>query len=47
MNENCTGTTYDVDHCREEKMGCEGCSHWKETKEDGKKISEYPKNKSN
>ena len=26
----CTGTGYDWDHCRVEKMGCIGCYHYKE-----------------
>ena len=26
----CTGTGYDWDHCRVEKMGCPGCYHYKE-----------------
>ena len=25
----CTGTGYDWDHCRVEKMGCPGCYHYK------------------
>lgn len=24
----CTGTGYDIDYCREEKMGCDGCNHY-------------------
>lgn len=32
----CTGTDYDKEHCQVEKMGCEGCDHWKEeTKTNG------------
>lgn len=23
----CTGTSYDIDYCRAEKMGCPGCNH--------------------
>lgn len=46
----CTGTGYDIDHCREEKMGCEGCAHYRsnQRKENcyGKKIGECPKDKS-
>ena len=44
----CTGTGYDVDHCREEKMGCLGCDHYREGgKCNEQKIGECPKNKSN
>lgn len=50
MEKVCTGTGYDIDYCREEKMGCVGCDHYrnKDRKENycGKKISECPKNKS-
>ena len=45
----CTGTSYDWDHCRVEKMGCPGCYHYKmvrEENEDEQKISECSKNKS-
>ena len=45
----CTGTGYDWDHCRVEKMGCPGCYHYKtvrKEKEDEQKISERTKNKS-
>ena len=45
----CTGTGYDCDHCRVEKMGCPGCYHYKivrKENEDEQKISEYTKNKS-
>ena len=37
----CTGTGYDYDHCRVEKMGCPGCHHFK--KED--KVSEQKTSK--
>lgn len=47
MSRKCTGTDYDVEHCQVEKMGCEGCEHWKEETEDEQKISKYSKNKSN
>ena len=46
----CTGTSYDWDHCRVEKMGCQGCYHYKmvgKENEDEQKISECSKNKSN
>lgn len=46
----CTGTGYDWDHCRVEKMGCPGCYHYKivrKEKEDEQKASECSKNKSN
>ena len=26
----CTGTGYDIDHCRVEKMGCKYCFHYTE-----------------
>ena len=26
----CIGTSYDIDHCRVEKMGCPGCNYFKE-----------------
>ena len=26
----CTGTGYDIDPCRVEKMGCPGCDHYRE-----------------
>ena len=45
----CTGTGYDWDHCRVEKMGCPGCYHYKTVRkenEDEQKISERTKNKS-
>ena len=45
----CTGTGYDWDHCRVEKMGCPGCYHYKivrKEKEDEQKSSERTKNKS-
>lgn len=45
----CTGTGYDWDHCRVEKMGCPGCYHYKivrKENEDEQKISERTKNKS-
>ena len=29
----CTGTGYDMDHCRIEKMGCHGCNYYKEEDE--------------
>lgn len=29
----CTGTGYDIDHCRVEKMGCPGCHHYKKEEE--------------
>ena len=45
----CTGTGYDWDHYKVEKMGCPGCYHYKivrKEKEDEQKISERTKNKS-
>lgn len=45
----CTGTSYDWDHCRVEKMGCPGCYHYKTIRKENKdeqKISECSKNKS-
>ena len=45
----CTGTGYDWDHCRVEKMGCPGCYHYKivrKEKEDEQKISDRKKKKS-
>jgi hypothetical protein len=42
----CTGTGYDIDHCRVEKMGCPGCHHYKkEVKFNGQKISKRAKYK--
>ena len=29
----CTGTDYDMTHCQEEKIGCEGCHYYKEEEE--------------
>lgn len=46
----CTGTSYDWDHCRVEKMNCPGCYHYKKIRkenEDEQKVSECSKNKSN
>ena len=49
----CTGTDYDRAYCREEKMGCEGCDHYKRQREQEKeddnneqKISKRTENKS-
>ena len=45
----CTGSGYDWDHCRVEKMCCTGCYHYKivrKEKEDEQKISYRTKNKS-
>lgn len=43
----CTGTGYDWDHCRVEKLGCPGCHHFKKEEiEDEQKVSECSKNKS-
>ena len=40
MRRKCTGTGYDIDYCREEKMGCEGCDHYREGGEcDEQKVS--------
>lgn len=48
MNKQCTGTGYDIDYCRVEKMGCEGCDHFREGGTcNEQKTSECPKNKSN
>jgi hypothetical protein len=48
MSKICTGTGYDIDHCRVEKMGCSGCDHYREGGEcNEQKISKCPKNKSN
>lgn len=49
MRKVCTGTSYDIDYCREEKMGCYGCSHFKQGKEDcnEQKIGKCSKNKIN
>lgn len=49
MDRVCTGTGYDIDHCRVEKMGCFGCAHYKERGGncDGKKAGECPNNKIN
>ena len=44
----CTGTGYDIDHCRVEKMGCPGCDHYREGGlKNEQKVSECSKNKSN
>ena len=44
----CTGTGYDIDHCRVEKMGCLGCTHYKEGGiNDEQKISECTNNQGN
>ncbi len=48
MCRKCTGTGYDWDYCRVEKLGCPGCYHYKEGgKENEQKISKRSKNKSN
>ena len=51
MHKICTGTSYDIDYCREEKMGCEGCDHYRsnQRKEDcnEQKIGKCSKNKIN
>ena len=44
----CTGTGYDIDHCRVEKMGCPGCDHYREGgKENEQETSKHSKNKGN
>lgn len=44
----CTGTGYDWDHCRVEKMGCPGCKHYEKKEETNheSKASKCPNNKS-
>ena len=41
----CTGTGYDIDHCRVEKMGCLGCHHYekKEVKIMSRKLASVQK----
>ncbi len=47
MCRKCTGTGYDWDHCRVEKMGCPGCKHYeKEEERNEQKISKCANNKS-
>lgn len=47
----CTGTDYDRAYCRGEKMGCEGCDHYRSQSEQEKednneqKISKHTENK--
>ena len=44
----CTGTGYDMDHCRVEKMGCLGCHYFKKEEEiNEQEISQCANNKSN
>ena len=46
MCRECTGTGYDWDHCRVEKMGCPGCDHYREGgKENEQETSKHSKNK--
>ena len=48
MSKKCTGTGYDIDHCRVEKLGCVGCVHYEEGGEcNEQKIGKCPKDKSN
>ena len=43
----CTGTEYDKDYCRVEKMGCVGCCYYNEKEDKNEqKVSERTKNKS-
>lgn len=42
----CTGTGYDIDHCRGEKMGCPGCAHY-QTEECPKVKKQMEKEKEN
>ena len=34
MSRHCTGSRYDIDHRREEKMSCVDCYHFKESMKD-------------
>lgn len=44
MCRECTGTGYDWDHCRVEKMGCPGCDHYREGgKEMSRKLASIQK----
>lgn len=44
----CIGTEHDIEHCRSEKLGCDGCYYYKEEeKTNEQKISEYTNSKSN
>lgn len=47
MCQKCTGTGYDWDHCRVEKMMCPGCYHYKKEEKNEQKISKHTKSKSN
>lgn len=40
----CTGTSYDIDHCRVEKMGCPGCHYCRKENVNEQKISKCTNN---
>ena len=43
----CTGTGYDINHCRVEKLGCPGCYYYKEEEEiNEQKVSKCANDKS-